>query len=118
MTKIGSMAALNNLQDFHKYAKNMIPKNKKPTYLHIRSNFWLRFTVGGNIINHQVENYTPTADIIKYNLLLNIVIYAKGACFICIYLSNFYLITPFNNKIDHENVWIPEWGIPVDITVE
>ena len=96
----------------------MIPKNKKQTYLRIRSNFRVRLTVGGNLINQQVENYTPTADIITSKLLLNSVIYAKGACFICIYLSNFYLITPFNNKSDHENVWIPEWVIPGDITEE
>ena len=60
MTKIGSMADQKNLQDFHKDAKNMIPKNKKPTYLRICSNFGpqkedpyrVRFTVVGNLINN------------------------------------------------------------------
>ena len=36
----------------------------------------------------------------------------------CIDLSNFCLITPLNNKRDCEYIWIPEWVIPEDITVE
>ena len=51
-------------------------------------------------------------------ILLNSVIYKNGACFIYIDLSNFYLITPFNNKSDYEYVWIPGWVIPEDITEE
>ena len=46
----------------------------------------------------------PTADITTSKLLLNIVISTNGARFICIDLSNFYLITPFNNKSDFEYV--------------
>ena len=59
--------------------------------------------------------YSPTADLATDKLLLNSVIYTNGACFICIDLSNFYLITPFNNKRDHEYDWIPEWVIPEKI---
>ena len=52
--KNGSMAALKQLQDLNKDAKNMIAKNKKQTYFFICSNFrpkkedpyCVRFTVG------------------------------------------------------------------------
>ena len=99
-------------------------KNNKPTYLCICANFRpqkedpyrVRFTVDRNLINYQRETYTPTADITTDKLLLNIVISKNGARFICIDLSNFYLITPFNRKNDHEYVWIPEGVIPKDIT--
>ena len=75
-------------------------------------------TVGGNIINCQGETHTPTADLATAKILLNSVLYTNGACFICIDLSNFYIITPFNNNSEYEYVWIPEWVIPEDITEE
>ena len=75
----------------------------------------MRFTVGKNLINRQGEIYTLTADTTTAKLLLNRVISKNGAHFICIDLSNIYLITPFNNKSDHEYFWIPEWVIPKEI---
>ena len=124
--KNGSMADLKPLQDLNKDAKNMIAKNKKQTYFCICSKFRpqkkdpyrVRFTVGKNLIDHQVENYTPTTGIITAKFLLNSLISANSACLICIDLSNFYLITPFNNKSYYENVWIPEWVMPENITEE
>ena len=78
----------------------------------------LQFTVSRNQINYQGETYTPTDYITTAKLLLNSVISTNGACFIWIDLSNFYLVTPLNNKSDHEYVWIPEWVIPEDIMEE
>ena len=74
--------------------------------------------MGGNLINYQGETYTPTADLTTAKILINSVISTNGDRFICIDLSNFYLTTPFNNKSDHECVWIPEWVIPEDIREE
>ena len=53
------------------------------------------------MIVYQGETYTPTANITIANILFNMVISKNGACFICIDLSKFYLITPFNNKSDN-----------------
>ena len=95
---------------------NQLPNNKKPTYLCICEHFrpqkedpyHVRFNVVKNLINYQVENYTTTADLTTSKLLISIVIYKNGATFICIDLSNFYLITSFNNKSDYESARIPE----------
>ena len=105
---------------------NRIPKNKKPTYISICTNCWpqnedpyrVRWTVGGNLINYQVETYAPIYDITTANLLLNSIITTNGARFTCIYLSNFYLITPFNNRSDYKYLWISEWVIYEDIMEE
>ena len=59
-------------------------------------------------MNYQREAYTPTSDLAKLKLLLRSVISTNGDSFICIDLSNFYLITTFNKKSDYEYVWIPD----------
>ena len=68
--------------------------------------------------NHQQKSnksprgiYTPTFDITTDKTLLNSFISTNGARFICIDLSNVYLVDTFNNKSDYEYVWIPEWVI-------
>ena len=78
--------------------------------------YHVRFTVGGNIINYKGETYTPTTDLTIAKLLLSSLISTNGARLICIGLSNFHIITPFNNKSEDEHIWIPEWVIPEDIT--
>ena len=103
--------------------QTQLPENTKPTYFCIWTHFWpqkedpyrVGFTVRVNRINCQGETYTPTADLTTAKFLLNIIISTNRARFICIDLSNFDLITPFNKKSDYEYVWIPEWVIPEDI---
>ena len=80
--------------------------------------YHVRYTIGGNIINYQGETDTQTADITTANTLLNSIISANGARFICIDWSKSYRITPFNNISDYEYAWIPDWVIPKDITEE
>ncbi|MGV7235206.1 MAG: hypothetical protein ACQ9ET_03015, partial [Nitrosomonadaceae bacterium] len=53
-----------------------------------------RFTVGGDRINYPGEVATPTADMLVAKMLLNSVISTKGARFMTMDISNFYLMTP------------------------
>ena len=53
-----------------------------------------RFTVGGDRINYPGKVATPTADILMAKCLFNSVISTKGAKFMTMDISNFYLMTP------------------------
>jgi hypothetical protein len=53
-----------------------------------------RFVVGGDRINYPGEVATPTADMLVAKILFNSVISTKGAKFMTIDISNFYLNTP------------------------
>ena len=53
-----------------------------------------RFTVGGDQINYPGEVATPTAEMLVAKILFNSVISTKGARFVTIDISNFYLNTP------------------------
>ena len=53
-----------------------------------------RFTVGGDRINYPGEVATPTADMLVAKMLMNSVISTKGARFMTMDISNFYLMTP------------------------
>ena len=53
-----------------------------------------RFTVGGDRINYPGAVATPTADMLVAKLLFNSVISTKGARFMTIDISDFYLMTP------------------------
>jgi hypothetical protein len=88
--------------------KNDVPKNrlKDCTYTRIVCNirpekkdtFRCRITVGGNLINYPGDCGTPTADLLTVKLLLNSVISTKGAKFMMLDISNFYLMTPLKCK--------------------
>jgi hypothetical protein len=103
-----------------------LPPNKRPTYLRICANYRpqkanpyrVRFTVGGNLINYKGPTYTPTADITTAKLLFNSVLSTPRAKFFTVDLSNFYLITPFQNPSEYEYMYIPAWCIPPDIMEE
>ena len=56
--------------------------------------YHIQLTVGGNLINILGDCGTPTADMLIVKLLLNSTILAKGAKFMTIDISNFYLNTP------------------------
>ena len=53
-----------------------------------------RFVVGGNKINYPGEVATPTAEMLTAKMLFNSVISTKGAKFMTMDISNFYLMTP------------------------
>ena len=53
-----------------------------------------RFTVGGDCIDYPGKVATPTADMMVATILFNSVISKKGARFMTIDISNFYLVTP------------------------
>ena len=51
---------------------------------------------GGNLVIPGVDLGTPTADLLTVKLLLNSVVYTKGARFACFDLKDFYLNTPLD----------------------
>ena len=53
-----------------------------------------RFTVGGDRINYPGSVATPTAEMLVAKLLFNSTISIKGAQFMTIDISNFYLNSP------------------------
>jgi hypothetical protein len=53
-----------------------------------------RFVVGGDRINYPGEVATPTADMLVTKILLNSVISTRGARFMTMDISDFYLNTP------------------------
>ena len=55
-----------------------------------------RFVVGGDRINYPGEVATPTAEMLVAKLLFNSVISTKGAKFMTMDISNFYLMTPLS----------------------
>ena len=54
----------------------------------------MHFTVGGDRINYPGKVATPTAKMLMAKLLFNNVISTKGAKFMTMDISNFYLMTP------------------------
>ena len=53
-----------------------------------------RFTIGGDRINYPGKVATPTADMLVAKMLFNSVISTRGARFMTMDISNFYLMTP------------------------
>jgi hypothetical protein len=74
-----------------------------------------RFTVGGDRINYPGAVATPTADTIVAKLLFNSVISTKGARFMTIDISDFYLMTPLKRP---EFICISINNIPEEIIIE
>ena len=56
-----------------------------------------RFTVGGDRINYPGKVATPTAEMLVAKMLFNSVISTKGARFMTMDISNFYLMTPLHH---------------------
>ena len=74
-----------------------------------------RFTVGGDRINYPGEVATPTADMLVAKLLFNSVVSTKGAKFMTIDISNFYLMTPLKRP---EFIRMKMSDIPEEIIAE
>ena len=64
------------------------PKKAKPNRT--------RFTVGGDRINYPGKVATPTAEMLVAKMLFNSVISTRGAWFMTMDISNFYLMTPLH----------------------
>jgi hypothetical protein len=56
----------------------------------------MQFTVGSNRINYPGEVATPTTEMLVAKMLFNSVISTKGAQFVTMDISNFYLMTPLH----------------------
>ena len=74
-----------------------------------------RFTVGGDRINYPGEVATPTADMMVAKLLFNSVVSTKGARFMTMDISNFYLMTPLKRP---EYIRMKMSDIPEEIIEE
>ena len=82
------------------YEKKKCQKNDEKTSQ--RANSWAqcdlkrrtKFTVGGDRINYPGEVATPTAKMLVAKTLFNSVISTRGAKFMTMDMSNFYLMTP------------------------
>jgi hypothetical protein len=55
-----------------------------------------RFTVGGDRINYPGKVATPTAEMLVTKMLFNSIISTRGAQFMTMDISNFYLMTPLH----------------------
>lgn len=75
----------------------------------------VRLVVGGNKINYPGEVATPTAEMLVAKILLNSVVSTKGAKFMTMDISNFYLNTPLTRP---EYVRIQLIDIPDEIIDE
>jgi len=74
-----------------------------------------RFTVGGDRINYPGEVATPTADMLVAKMLFNSVVSTKGARFMTLDNSNFYLMTPLKRP---EYIRVKLADIPQEIIDE
>jgi hypothetical protein len=93
----------NTIQFIH---KQMIPHKqmKDVTYGNFVCSIWPKkaethrsqFTVGSNRINYPGEVATPTAEMLVEKLLFSSFISTKGAHFMAMDISNFYLMTPLH----------------------
>ena len=74
-----------------------------------------RFTVGGDRINYPGAVATPTAEMLVAKMLFNSVISTKGARFMTMDISNFYLNTPLPRP---EFIRINLKDIPEEVIIE
>ena len=74
-----------------------------------------RFTAGGDKINYPGEVATPTAEMLVAKILFNSVISTRGAKFMTIDISNFYLNTPLKRP---EYIRVKITDLPEEIIKE
>ncbi len=74
-----------------------------------------RFTVGGDRINYPGAVATPTAEMLVAKMIFNSVISTKGARFMTMDISNFYLMTPLHRP---EFIRIKLCDIPEEVINE
>jgi hypothetical protein len=74
-----------------------------------------RFTVGGDRINYPGKVATSTAEMLVAKMLFNSVISTKGAGFMTMDISNFYLMTPLHRP---EFIHVKLSNIPDEVIEE
>jgi hypothetical protein len=79
------------------------------TYPSRRNPYRIRFTIGGNRIDHKGKVSTPTAELTTIKILFNSILSTKGVCFMTADIKDFYLNTPMNR---FEYMRIPVKDIP------
>ncbi len=72
----------------------------------------MRFTVEEDRINYPGKVATPTAEMLVAKILFNSVIFTKGARFMTMDISNFYLMTPLRRP---EFIWTKLSDIPNEV---
>jgi hypothetical protein len=75
----------------------------------------MQFTVGGDRINYPGKVANPTAEMLVAKMLINSVISMKGARFMTMDISNFYLMTPLHRA---KSIWIKLSAIPNEVIEE
>jgi hypothetical protein len=73
---------------YGQYVCTVRPKKAEPNHT--------RFTVGGDRINYPGKVATPTAEMLVAKMLFNSIISTRGAWFMTMDISNFYLTTPLH----------------------
>lgn len=86
-------------------SRDEILKNKKPTYVKINCDFhpqkedpyWVRITVGGNLVTYTGDKTTPASNITIIKSLWNSVISTNGAKYATLDIKDFYLCLKLKN---------------------
>ncbi len=73
---------------YRQFVCTVRPEKAEPNQTH--------FTVGGDRINYPGKVATPTAEMLVAKMLFNSIISTKGARFMTMDISNFYLMTPLH----------------------
>ena len=74
-----------------------------------------RFTVGGDRVNYSGAVATPTADMLMAKILFNSIISTKGARFMTMDISDFYLMMPLKQP---KFIRISIKDIPKEVIIE
>eukprot|EP00956_Cyclotella_meneghiniana_P043249 scaffold260206_cov139-Cyclotella_meneghiniana.AAC.1 len=109
-----------NTMFFKSYDEIPQDRKKDVTYARICVNYRpekedpnrVRITVGGDRINYPGDVGTPTADMLLVKLLFNSIVSTKGAKFMSLDISNFYLNTPMKR---YEYMRMKLSDIPEDV---
>ena len=107
----------------HWIKKNQVPLGKTATYNRSVADMQPekeercreQFTAGGNILNYTGETSTETASIETAKLLVNSTVSTKGARFMAMDISNFYI---HNDLIDYQYIRCAMSEIPKEIIDE
>ncbi|KAI2502091.1 Reverse transcriptase (RNA-dependent DNA polymerase) [Fragilaria crotonensis] len=110
----GAIKGTNTIFFIHPLA---MPAGRKATYLRVVSAlrpekanpYRIRWTVGGDKVDHPFDVSTKTADLTTAKLLINSVVSTPNAKFLTADLKDFYLGTPMSR---YEYMRVPIWMLP------
>ncbi len=92
---------------YRQFVCTVQPEKAEPNQMH--------FTVGGDRINYPGKVATPTTEMLVAKMLFNSVISTKGARFMTMNISNFYLMTPLHHP---EFIHVKLSNIPNEVIEE